>query len=566
MARIRSSVVVCLCLILHTGNVGQASAPSPPKLVVLLVVDQMRADYVDRFGHQWTGGLKRLVNEGASYRQAAYPYLNTVTCVGHATISTGTFPARHGIVNNSWFDREANRSVGCAEDPKAAVISYGAPISGGYSTARLLVPTLADELRAQLPVPPRIVTFSIKERTAVVLAGRRADAVTWFNAGARSLATSSTYTDAPVPFVQRFSETHSIETDFGKSWTRTLPADRYLYDDAGRGEKPPSFWTSVFPHQLDGRTDRPGDDFYDAWESSPFSDAYLGGLAEAAIDGLELGKGPGTDFLAISFTALDLVGHDFGPSSHEVQDVLVRLDQTIGSLLAHLDRTVGRANYVVALTSDHGSAPIPEQVIAKGLNGGRLGMGRIVERTEKTLQQAFGPGKYVARLMASDLYLAPGVAERLRSNPAARDTVLDAISAVPGVARVFFSDALVSLRTAEDRDARAAALSYYPGRSGDIIIVPTPYWFFVSGDGSKQTGSAATHGSPYDYDQRVPIILFGAGIRPGEYLRRVTPADIAPTLAFLCGITLASPDGRPLVEALAAGAPTSQKATTLQPR
>src|SRR5512139_464898 len=201
MARVWLSVLVCLYLGLQDGNVGQASAPRPPKLVVLLVVDQMRADYVDRFGHQWAKGLKRLVNEGASYRQAAYPYLNTVTCVGHATVSTGTFPASHGIVNNSWFDREAGRSVGCADDPNAVVISYRAPISGGYSAARLLVPTLADELRAQLPVPPRIVTFSIKERTAVVLAGRRADAVTWFNAGARSLATSSAYTSAPVSFV-----------------------------------------------------------------------------------------------------------------------------------------------------------------------------------------------------------------------------------------------------------------------------------------------------------------------------------------------------------------------------
>jgi predicted AlkP superfamily pyrophosphatase or phosphodiesterase len=553
MKRIRLVALVCLASTLPGGAVGTPPVTRPPKLAVLLVVDQMRADYVTRFGRQWARGLLRLVNEGAWYRQAAYPYLETLTCVGHATISTGAFPARHGIVNNSWFDREAGRSVGCTDDPKATIVSYGTPIHGGYSTARLLVPTFADELRAQLPVQPRIATFSIKERTAVVLAGARADVVTWFDTGARSLATSSVYASEPVPFVQRFLKAKPIERDFGKSWVRALPAHRYLYEDAGRAEKPPSFWTSTFPHQLDGNSGKPGDDYYDAWESSPYSDAYLGELAEAAVDGLELGRGPGTDFLAISFTALDLVGHDFGPSSHEVQDVLVRLDRTIGSLLAHLDRAVGPANYVLALTGDHGSAPIPEQVIAKGINGGRLGMALIVERTEKVLQQAFGPGKYVARLMASDLYLAPGVADKLRSDPTVRGAVLNAISAVPGVSRVFFGDALVGLRPTEDRDRLAAALSYYPGRSGDIIIVPRPYWFFVSGDGSKQTGSAATHGSPYDYDQRVPIILFGAGIKGGRYLRAVTPADIAPTLAVLCGITLASADGQPLIEALATG-------------
>jgi predicted AlkP superfamily pyrophosphatase or phosphodiesterase len=287
---------------------------------------------------------------------------------------------------------------------------------------------------------------------------------------------------------------------------------------------------------------------------------------EAAVDELGLGEGPGTDFLAVSFTALDLVGHDFGPTSHEVQDVLVRLDLTIGSLLAHLDRAVGRANYVVALTSDHGSSPIPEQVIAKGLDAGRLGMAPIVERTEKVLQQAFGPGKYVARLMASDLYLAPGVAGKLRASSTVREAVISAISSVPGVARVFFGDGLVNLRGTDDRDALAAALSYYPGRSGDIIILPRPYWFFVSGDGLTQAGSAATHGSSSEYDQRVPLILFGAGIKRGEYLKPVTPADIAPTLAFLCGITLANPDGTVLTEALATGTTAATQITPRPPR
>jgi hypothetical protein len=238
MKHISLGAFLCVAIVFTSGPIGQAGSPRPPRLVVLLVVDQMRADYVERFGRQWTRGLNRLLNEGAWYRQAAYPFLNTLTCVGHATISTGTFPARHGIVNNSWFDREAGRSVGCADDPKATVISYGAPINGGYSTARLLEPTLADELRAQLPVPPRIVTFSVKERTAVVLAGRRADAVTWFNAGARSLATSSAYTNAPVPFVQRFVKANPIENDVGKSWTRTLPANRYLYGSRPRPRRP----------------------------------------------------------------------------------------------------------------------------------------------------------------------------------------------------------------------------------------------------------------------------------------------------------------------------------------
>jgi len=542
-------IILSLIASLFAGAADAAPAPLP-RLVVILVVDQMRGDYLDRFGFQWTGGLRRLVDDGAWFRRAAYPYFTTVTCAGHATVSTGAFPRTHGMVGNSWFDRDTGRGVLCTSDASVTTISYGAPVAGGNGPSRLLVPTLADEMRAQLPVLSRVVTLSGKERTAITLAGHRADAVSWFSSAAGTFVTSSAYTPTPVPFIADALKASPVASDYGKTWTRMLPIDRYLFTDKGLGEKPPAYWTSEFPHVLAGSDGRPDAQFYDAWTTSPFLDDYLGRLAIASVNALKLGQGRGTDFLGVSFSALDSVGHDFGPTSHEVQDVLARLDQTIGALLAHLDRSVGAGNYVVALTGDHGAAPIPEQTAALGIDAGRLDAATLTQAAVKGLQAAFGAGEYTVHSQYAELILEPAVVEKLRRDPRALDQVLGALRAVPGVAGAYFGDHLDADAAAGDRDARAALLSYYPGRSGDFVVVPKPYWFYVTADGTPQPGSATTHGSMYAYDQHVPLILFGAGIKSGEYLRAATPADIAPTLAHLCGITLARIDGEVLVEAL----------------
>lgn len=551
--------VAAASLLILVAAAGHAAPTPPPKLVVVLVVDQMRADYVQRYGFQWTGGLRRLVDGGAWFSRAAYPYLSTVTCVGHATVSTGAFPRTHGIVGNSWFDRDLGRSIGCSADDAATTISYAAPASGGHGPSRLASATLADELRSQLPVPARVVTMSIKERTAITLAGRRADAVTWFNRSAGGFVTSSAYAPTPVPFVEAFTKANPVTADLGKVWTRSLPVERYLFADAGRGEKPAAFWSAEFPHAVKGKGDAPDDQFFEAWEGSPYSDDYLGRLAMASVDALKLGQGRGTDFLGVSFSALDYVGHDFGPTSHEVQDTLARLDRTIGAMLGHLDRTVGAGRYVVALTADHGAAPIPEQAAALGIDAGRLDVTLLRQAAQRALEAALEPGTQTVRIQGSDLIFEPQIVERLRRDPRALDAVLRAVRAVPGVASAFFAEQLDSHAAAGDLDARAALLSYYPGRSGDVVVLPKPYWFFVTADGSPQPGSATSHGTMYGYDQRVPIVLYGRGIKPGEFTRAVTPADIAPTLAYLCGVTLAHADGEVLTEALAQPAPAATR-------
>ncbi len=531
----------------QAGKSGPRKEPARPKLVVMLVVDQFRADYVNKFRSQWKGGLRRLVEQGAWFSQAAYPYANTHTCVGHATISTGAYPATHGIAGNTWLDRDSGKIVQCTSDANAPAVSYGAAAPQEmHSAARLLVPTFADALREHGGGATRVVTFSLKARAAIMLAGHAATSVVWHDERSGAWLTSSAYTKAPVAFVQEYIKSHPVEADFGKAWVRSMPESAYFYAGAGPGEQPPAGWNSTFPHMLRGKSDRPDATFYSLWERSPFADLYLAQMVAAAVDTLGLGKGRSTDYLGVSFSTLDLVGHAFGPDSQEVQDVLARLDETLGALFDRLDRAVGRQNYIVAFSADHGVVPVPEQLAAMKFDVGWTKTAEVVEHVNKSLEPILGTPKPVTAMVDSDLYFAPGIYGKLTGNPAAMKAAMDAILGVPGVARVLRSEELRAAQANGDPIQRAAALSYVPGRSGDLFVLQKPYWLW----GAPAAGYGTSHGTPYDYDARVPVILMGSRVWPGEYSTSASPADIAPTLAYLCGIRLARADGRVLTEAL----------------
>src|ERR1700719_4034778 len=380
------------------------TASDRPKLVVLLVVDQMRGDYVDKFLPQWTGGLRRLVEEGAWFRDAAYPYAATETCVGHATISTGAFPASHGMVANAWWDRESQKMVTCTADPNAKNSGYaGISAKGGDSAWRMEVPAFAEELKFQTNGATRVVTFSLKARAAITMAGHKADAVTWADGG--GWVTSSVYGGMPV--VEQDAKTHLMKEDDGKTWTRSLPDGSYWYDEKATGAVPSEGWNLTFPHPLRGKAaaNEPDAAFYEQWASSPFADTYLTRFAEAGVDALGLGKGRGIDFLGISYSSVDYVGHEFGPRSREIQDILVRLDKDLGNLFAHLDQKVGRGNYVVALSADHGVVPIPEDMQSTGADAGVLHLPELQERIEKALEPFKYANPAVARIAGDDIFL-----------------------------------------------------------------------------------------------------------------------------------------------------------------
>ncbi|HVW06541.1 MAG TPA: alkaline phosphatase family protein [Vicinamibacterales bacterium] len=521
---------------------GEPVGTPGPRLVVMLVVDQMRGDYVDKLQANWTGGFRRLLTDGAWFRQADYPYARTVTCAGHATVSTGSYPAVHGMTGNSWWDRGAKHTVACADDDASTIVSYGSPLTGRGESARALrTSTLADELRAQLDPAAKVVTLSLKARSAVTLAGQRADASVWLD-DRGSWVTSSAYTAAPVPAVAAFLKSHPLDADFQQTWDRLLPIDRYLFEPAAVGIVPKGGMTDRFPHRLGETSGEPDTVFFNQWQSSPNADAYLADMALAIATQLQLGRAGHTDFLGISFSTLDKVGHDFGPRSHEIQDVLLLLDRTLDRLFAGLDQLVGKDQYVVSLTADHGVAPVPESARMLGLDANRLSPLTIADAIERELA-VLGPGKHVASVESDDVYLTPRTWTQVKATPGLVERLRARLLAIRGVAAVYTRDDLANATSASDPITRRMAASFRPDRSGDLMVLLQPYWL--------ASGTGTNHGTPYGYDTRVPILLMGPHITPGQYLQPASPADIAPTLAFLSGVTLPNAQGRVLAEALA---------------
>jgi predicted AlkP superfamily pyrophosphatase or phosphodiesterase len=509
-----------------------------PKLIVILVADQMRADYLERYSKTFTAGLRRLVENGAWFQRAMYPYLNTITCAGHSTIGTGTFPYQHGMILNTWFDRKTGKTTDCTDDRKEKEINYNGLTGPGDSGRRIHVPALADFVRRQRG---HVATISMKARSAIGLAGHSGDIVLWFDTRG-GWQTSTAYTPKPTPFVQQFIADNRVESAYGHAWERLHDASAYQGKDDSPLERAPTGWTRTFPHIIGSKSGKPDEEFYGHWMRSPLSDEYAGKLAAATADELRLGRGPHIDFLGVSFSALDLVGHAYGPDSHEVQDIVARLDLTIGALLDHLDRTVGAGNYVVAFTADHGVAQIPEE----SGRGGRETNAETTAAIEKALVPLLGPGKYVANAAYTDIYLQKTALKRMKKDPAVRTAVLDALRGMTGIAAAYTADEVMApdARSSSDPLKRAAALNYFRGRSGDVIIVPRENWILST--------SATTHGTLYPYDQHVPLIFYGAGVKRGRFMVDASPADIAPTLGALAGIPFRTADGHERKEAFAA--------------
>ena len=527
--------------LLVAASIVFPAAASAPKLVVVIVVDQMRADYIERFHDDWSSGLRRLVDEGAWFTRAAYPYLTTVTCAGHATVSTGAYPHVHGIFANTWFDRERAAVIPCTDDRQVRAVGYGNSGDDRPGPGNLAIPSLADQMRAN---GAHVVTLALKARSAIMLAGHGGDAVSWISETLDSWETSTAFAEAPVPQVRAFIAANPLDADYGKSWTRRLSVTQYRDADAGLAENPPKGWTATFPHVLNGDSGngKPDTSYYDQWQHSPFADAYVARMAGALVDAFQLGAHDRPDFLGVSFSSPDLVGHSFGPHSQEIQDMYAQLDAAIGGLLNHLDRTVGAGQYVVGLSADHGVSDIPEQLKAAGRDAGRISASALLNAAESRAQMDLGRGRYFSRLNGNDVYFQPGMYDMVKRKPGALRNLVDALSAQPGVRHVYTADELAHAATSPDPQLRAAALSYYPHRSGDLVISPKPGWIF--------SNAGTTHGSANPDDQRVPVVLFGQGVKAGRYDAAASPADVAPTLAHIAGVPLPRAEGRVLQEAV----------------
>jgi predicted AlkP superfamily pyrophosphatase or phosphodiesterase len=482
---------------------------SSPRLIVVIVVDQMRADYIERYARDWKGGIRRLLSEGASFTRAEYQYFSSATCSGHATIATGLSPSTHGLIGNVWFDRVSGRKISCS-----------------IKTIRAL--TLADALQKHSAGDSIILSLSQKERVSSVMGGQDPSATVFL--GSSRWKVSAARSDEWRDQIHEVLEAHPIESDRETVWT---PVDSTARSPANGDFLRPLHIAN------DGRRK-----FYRRWTYSPYSDTSLKDLAVAILKRSDLGQSDRTDYLAIGFSALDRVGHKLGPNSAEVRDVLLRLDKSLGSLFSALDEKVGRGRYIIAFTSDHGVAPTVADQSARGIDSGRVTRGEVVGVLNATLQKLYGPGEYVSRVLRSHVYLAPGVFQNLGAGSMARREVESALTSIQGIAEVVWADVVLNMTTqAMTPMQRRFSREYVPDRSGDLLLVPKPYWTVGS-------DNAADHNTGHEYDVKVPMILMGAGIAAGRYDDVVSPIDIAPTLAYLAGIPFEPAEGRLLLQVL----------------
>ncbi len=540
-------------LILSPSIYGQtkpkaASNPSKlarPKLVVGIVVDQMRYDYLYRYYDKYKeGGLKRLMNDGFNCRNNHYHYALTVTAAGHSAVYTGALPAVNGIVGNDWYDRIAGKNVYCTDDSTVATVGSSNVTVGKMSPRNLLASTVTDQLRVATNFRSKTVGVAIKDRASILPAGHAANGAYWFDSKTGNFVTSTYYMQSLPTWVSDYNNKKMPAAFMGKGWNTLLPIDQYTQstpDDVTWEGKLPADKKPVFPHDITGTAG----DAYMPLTTSPWGNTLTKEMAIAAIKGENLGKGSDTDFLAVSFSSPDRIGHAFGPNSVEQEDNYLKLDMDFAELFGFLDGWVGNGNYTVFLTADHGAMDVPAFWKDHKLPAGLMNSTTLTRSVVKSLNDAFGEGEYVSAFENYQIYLNHKLLKEKKISVADAYQVLrNALLPIEGVADV------INLTDIGRAPLNTYQLELYKNninakRSGDLQLIVQPGWFAAS------YGTGTDHGTPYNYDTHVPFLLYGWGINKGETLRRTTIADIAPTISALLHILPPSANvGNPVEEAL----------------
>jgi len=533
-------VVIAVLMVLFQFPGAMAAAapdyPRRPKLIVILVIDQFRYDYLVRFRQQFVeGGFNLLLTGGANFADCRYGYAATVTGPGHATLLTGAYSSLHGIIGNEWYDRSLRRPVYCVEDPSTKLVSEPdrAGTATGSSPHYLIGSTLGDELRAATNFRSKVVAISLKDRAAVLMGGHSPSAVYWYDAGSGRYVTSTYYMPALPPWVAQFNANSRIKVYCGQDWKAST--------DVG---SPGGSVLSEFRAE-------PGEMCPDAkflaWlQHTPYMNEIELDFARQAVRNEQLGQGTETDVLAISLDVNDPIGHAFGPYSPQVADVTLRTDRYLASFFANLDKLVGLKNIWITLSADHGVAPTPEFIHNLKWGTGSAQPALIREAVEKAMVSAFGPGRWVEAMAGSNIYLDYNVLkdhhiEALQAQEVAAATAASA----PGVTAAFTRAQILKGELPPFPYARAVSRSFNPARAGDVFVVLDPYAVPVLDPKST------THGSPWSYDSQVPLILWGSAFRPGVYFNPCQPIDLAATLAAILGLTQPSgSEGSPLLPAV----------------
>jgi hypothetical protein len=538
---VHRALAALLALIAACGPKAAPPPPPPrviaqpkPRLVLLIVIDQWPTWSLQAHKHLFTGGIARLLREGAIVEAAELPYANTFTAPGHATLATGAVPRETGIVGNYWYRRSEGRDRPAEYDRDALPLPVGAAIGGadevntddGASGKVLRVDGVADALRAATGGAGKSASISLKSRSACLLSGRQPDVAIWYEPGAGGMTTSRAYAAAVPQWLQQLATTHPVSRYYDMTWTprdpELLARETKLPDEAA-GEDSNHGLGPTFPHKLAGSAK-----VAFAIQETPFADELVAHTATVAIDELQLGRDDVPDFLAVSFSAHDYAGHGWGQESWEVLDLELRLDALLGDLFTHLDARVGAGQWAVVLTSDHGATPLVER--AKASAPRRIPLKEIeavVETAFETETKSTGP--WVVKLVSNNLYLTTKATELVPAVKArALEAAVVALKALPNIGGAVRTDLVDAACAAPSDVERAVCKAIVPGEAGDLYVWP------VAGSVITSAKSGTGHDAPNEDNRRVPILVMAPGLAPQRGVG--TTLQVAPTLAALLGV------------------------------
>jgi len=549
--------------LLFAYGAAAAAAGQPPRLVLQITVDALRGDLPRRYAHVLgEGGFRYLMEQGVHYTNAHYQHANTETIVGHVSLATGTVPAAHGMVGNVWFDREAGRLTYNIEDPDHRLLTAGADVDrkteidptqkaakvDGRSPATILSSTFSDELAVHYGGKAKIFGVSVKDRGAVSLAGHAGKAF-WFSKATGEFVTSSYYYDRYPEWVKAWNARKRAQAYSGKTWELMYDSSKYRYGGADDREYETDFpgFGRTFPHPYGTADDKY---FTTRLTLGPAGDELTLDFARTLLDNEQLGQDDVPDYLAVSFSSTDYVGHLFGASSLESEDNFARLDRTLAELFAYVDDRIGLENTLIVLSADHGQPEVPGHLRELGIGDAHYFDVEALDKTPaiSALKRKFGMGaELIEAFFQPYVYLNR---ELIRDKGLDQAEVEKAVAAelakFDGVAAAVSSTALRTDSLPNTLLMRAILRNFHPKRSGDIYVVFEPNIFINDFDGLTV---ASTHGSPWRYDTFVPVMFAGARLAPRTVSRPITPYDVAPTLANYLGVKPPSASiGSPLAE------------------
>ena len=522
--------------------------PSEPKLVVGIVVDQMRMDYLTRFKHHYgNDGFRRFYNQGFVAKNHHFDYAQTKTGPGHASISTGTPPAIHGIIANEWFNKTKGKRQYCVDDPLYKSIGT-TTTKGEKAPTQLLVSTFSDENRLATQSRSKAIGISIKDRAAILSIGHAANGAYWFSGEEDGKFVSSTfYMDALPKWAADFNASRGIDK-YLTTWDSYYPIDSYI--ETGPDNTPyeriaPGKETPTFPYDLEELASK--NDGYDIIKETPFGNSLTTDFALAAIQGEALGTDDDADVLMISYSSTDYVGHAFGVNSKEVQDTYIRLDLDLARLFAALDKQVGKGNYTVFLTSDHGVAHVPLYLMDNNIPAGYFKKKDFVKKLKKHTKDYFKSDNLIRNVSNNEVHLNyEEIAAKGLDITQIKSVVTSFVTSCEGIAVAYDTSELMKMNKSNAIIERLQR-GFHPKRSGDVMFVLEPGFM----DNGKYGKKGTTHGSAYVYDTHVPLMLFGEGVRKGHTFERTNITDIAPTICAILGVSNPTGTiGNPIKEAL----------------